>query len=380
MLILCFASYLGFGLVLILVGANQAELSRHFALDFAQTGQLGSALALGLGVGVVAAGPLFDRYPPRPLFVGTLALAATALLSVGDGASFASLVLHLFAIGIGIGGYNTLINATVAERYAERSAKPMSVIHSGASVGAMLGPAMIGWMWAGDWVASFHFTGAGHAALAACAALVRFPPHEYPRAREAHDTTSTEGPDPSGEPRVLSLAMIPFAGIAFAYVGIETSLVVFAIPYAAEFGLSVEIGRAAISVFWMGLLLGRLAVLGRRAAPDAGLLLTAGALASVLLAAGIGLRIANVDMLFGVLGFALGSVYPVNMALTGQRFSRARGAAAGVAAGAGALGGFAVPWWTGTVGDTAGIGAALSSLTGLTVLIAFLSASLRRTS
>jgi nitrate/nitrite transporter NarK len=68
------------------------------------------------------------------------------------------------------------------------------------------------------------------------------------------------------------------------------------------------------------------------------------------------------------------------MALTGQRFSRARGAAAGVAAGAGALGGFAVPWWTGAVADSVGIGAALLSLTGFTLMIAFLSASLRRTS
>ena len=138
MLALCFASYLGFGLVLILVGANQAELSRYFGLDFAQTGQLVSALAAGLGVGVVAAGPLFDRYPQRPLFVGTLALAAVALFSIGGEVSFTRLIVHLFAAGMGIGGYNTLINATVAERFAERSARPMSMIHAGASVGAML--------------------------------------------------------------------------------------------------------------------------------------------------------------------------------------------------------------------------------------------------
>ncbi len=97
MLILCFASYLGFGLALILVGANQAELSSHFVLDFEQSGQLGSALALGIGAGVVGAGPLFDRYATRPLFVGALVLAAAALLSVDDGVSFTRLVLHLFA-------------------------------------------------------------------------------------------------------------------------------------------------------------------------------------------------------------------------------------------------------------------------------------------
>jgi fucose permease len=235
-------------------------------------------------------------------------------------------------------------------------------------------------MWADDWAASFHFTGVGHAALAACAAFVRFPSRELSHSSHAPDDESIQRSDRSGERRVLSGAMIPFAGIAFAYVGIETSLVVFAIPYSAEFGLSAAIGRTAISAFWMGLLIGRLSVLVRRSPPDAGVLLTAGALGSVLLAAGVGLGFARVDALFGVLGFAFGSVYPVNMALTGQRFSRARGAAAGVAAGAGALGGFAVPWWTGAVADSVGIGAALLSLTGFTLMIAFLSASLRRTS
>ena len=172
--------------------------------------------------------------------------------------------------------------------------------------------------------------------------------------------------------------MIPFAGIAFAYVGIETALIVFAIPYAAERGLAEEVGRSAISIFWLGLLLGRLAIVGWRAVPGAGLLVGAGSFASLLLAAGIELGGANVDALFGALGFAMGSVYPVNMALTGQRFSRTRGVATGAAAGAGALGGFAVPWWTGAVGDAVGIGAALSSLIGFTLLIALLAAMLWR--
>jgi len=379
-LILAFAAYLGFGLTLILVGANQAELARHYALDFENTGQLSSALALGIGVGVIGAGPLFDRYPTKPLFVGSLLLAAAALLSIDTGAGFARVVVHLFAAGAGIGGYNTVINATVAERFSTRSAKPMSVIHSGASVGAMLGPLLIGWLWAEDWVSSFYYTGATHAVLALCAALVPFPPRTILREIAGAKLDSLENFDEPDEPSPLSGSIIPFAGIAFAYVGIEASLVVFAIPYAGELGRSAEAGRIAISVFWMGLLLGRLSVLGRRAQPDARSLVTAGGLGSVVFAAGIGLGAAPLEALFGVVGFVLGSVYPVNMALTGQRFSRARGTAAGIAAGAGAFGGFAVPWWTGAMGDAMGIGAALFGLTVFTLLISVLSAWLRRAS
>ena len=68
----------------------------------------------------------------------------------------------------------------------------------------------------------------------------RFPKRAHIPPNTAREVVASDPADPSGEPRVLSAAVIPFAGIAFAYVGIETSLIVFAIPYAAEFGLSAD--------------------------------------------------------------------------------------------------------------------------------------------
>jgi nitrate/nitrite transporter NarK len=58
------------------------------------------------------------------------------------------------------------------------------------------------------------------------------------------------------------------------------------------------------------------------------------------------------------------------IALAGQRFPAARGVAAGFTAGAGALGGFAIPWLTGAIGDWAGIDLALSSLVLWSIAIA----------
>ena len=50
----CFTSFVAFGLGLVLVGANQAELSRQLGVQLAGSGMLAAALSLGLGVGVVA--------------------------------------------------------------------------------------------------------------------------------------------------------------------------------------------------------------------------------------------------------------------------------------------------------------------------------------
>ena len=52
MLPLAFAAFLLFGVMLVLVGANQAELARDLGIDLAGSGLLVSLLSVGLGVGV----------------------------------------------------------------------------------------------------------------------------------------------------------------------------------------------------------------------------------------------------------------------------------------------------------------------------------------
>jgi MFS family permease len=143
---LCFCAFVCFGAGLVLVGANQASLSHSLSLDLASSGLLASVLALGLGVGVVLAGPIFDRHRRRPLFVAALSWTALSLISVDEGMSYARWLVHCAAIGFGMGVYDTLINALVAQRFASDAARPMLVVHSGATVGAMLGAPLIGWI------------------------------------------------------------------------------------------------------------------------------------------------------------------------------------------------------------------------------------------
>ena len=54
-------SFALFGALLVLVGANQDALAASLGLDLKRTGLLGSSLILGVGIGVLVAGPLADR-------------------------------------------------------------------------------------------------------------------------------------------------------------------------------------------------------------------------------------------------------------------------------------------------------------------------------
>jgi fucose permease len=356
---LCFAAFACFGLVLVLIGANQAEIASDLQLDLMRSGLLGSALALGLAVGVVGAGPLFDRGPRRPLFMGSTLLAAASLLGVDSTMSYERLLLHLVFIGVGIGAYDTFISALIVEEHGERAARPMVIVHAAATLGAMIGPVLFGALTEGrHWTASFWWTGAAHLAIAFFSLFISFP------ARTTRPRAERSSRSQTGVRAILtSRAIIPFAAVAFAYVGVEACMTLFAIPYASgSLELSEARGRFAISGFWCGLLLGRVAVAALPGRIGPGLLILAGALACGCVVAGVGSASPYLVSLFAVTGLVLGGVFPLMIALVGHQFPDAPGTAAGLAAGAGALGGLLVPWLTGWIGDEFGVAIALGSL------------------
>jgi fucose permease len=175
----------------------------------------------------------------------------------------------------------------------------------------------------------------------------------------------------------VSLAILPYAGVAACYVGVETAVTLFATPYARALGIGEGRGVAAISAFWLGLLLGRLAFLGWRGPVDARLLVASGLASAALLAAGVASGARSLELLVGGAGALLGFVFPVFVALTTQRFPEARGTATGIVTGAGAAGGFAVPWISGAIGDRFGVAAAFLSLAAWCLALAVCALSAR---
>ena len=359
------AAFLLLGIVLVLVGANQAAMARDLGMDLAASGFLGASLALGLGVGVTSSGPLVDRFPRRPLFAGASAMTALALLTVEPGMGYGRAVAHVAVIGAGCGFYDTLLNAAALDRWRERSAGALAFLHAAATAGAVAGPPLVAWSTeGGSWAASFHGLGWLFAGLAVWAAAVPLPGSGSDAARPSG------GAPPPARGSLLAPALLALGAIAFAYVGIENGLTLFAVPWAtAGLGEDEAAGRAGISVLWFGLLLGRLALVPQRRPLGAGLLALCGFAGAAVVCAGTLFEVRSLALVLGLAGLALGPVYPVMISLAGRRFPHAAGTAAGLVGGAGALGGFFLPWITGVVGDVAGIVTAVTLLGAWSLLI-----------
>lgn len=356
MLRLFAAAFWCFGVLIVLVGANQAELAHALNLDLAASGLLGAALALGALLGITGAGPLFDRFARRPLFVCGVLTSALALLSVSATMSYAGAVVRIALAGFGAGAYNTVVNASVAERYGDASARPMAVIHGMATLGAVVGAPLSGYIAGYDWTLSFRGLGAIFLAVALAGSLTswRAAPRDQPSAPIDHR------------------ALAPYLAMAFGYVGLEAVSTIFAVPYA-QHALQLEParGRYAISALWFGIFLSRCGMYVLRPTTHRAIA-WAGSATAIVLALGIGTQLRVIELLHFGVGLGIGTVYPLLMVLLGVRFGRARGTAQGLAGGAGALGGFFVPWLTGVTGDHFGIDVAMASLTvwALTIALA----------
>ncbi len=350
-------AFVVFGVALVLPGAVQPALATALGLDLAASGLVASALSLGLGVGVVAGGPLADRLPRRPLFAGAAALAALAGLALFALPSFAGALAATAGIGFGAGLYETLLNAAIPERRPEAAASRLSLLHACATLGAACGaPALGPFAEAHGFAAAYGALGAAFAALAVLGLAVRFP--APPRARHAS----------AGAPLSLA-ALAPWMGGAFAYVGVETALSVFAVPHAESAGHAAARGMRALSGFWLGLFLARVAFAAWRRPARVPHLRLAGVAGALVLGAGAALPMPP-EALFFAGGLALGVVFPLLVTFAGEALPARRATAVGLVVGAGSFGGFAVPWAVGALGDRFGTHAALGALAALALTIA----------
>jgi fucose permease len=262
-------------------------------------------------------------------------------------------------IGLGAGLYETLLNAAVPERAPAHAAARLSLIHACATLGAGLGAPVFGaFAQASGFAAAYGALGAAFSALALLGLGVRFPSPK--RAARAAASRAAQ--------RLGGLA--PWAVACFAYVGLETALSVFAVPYARGLDLDAGRGMRSLSAFWVGLLMARIAFAVLRRPASASQLRLAGLTGALVLAAGALARAPLPELLFLATGLALGVVFPLLVLFAGDAWPERRASAVGLVVGAGALGGFAVPWAAGEIGDRLGPAASVGSLAALAFAIA----------
>jgi fucose permease len=348
-------------LTLLLIGWSGLlvpSLIRSIELDFRQTdagiGTFYLVWAIAYAVGSLGGGVVTERIGRRRILIAAalahgLGLAVVALVPPW-GVALAAAV----PAGLGAGALDGGSNGLILDLYQAARGRALNILHLFFSIGALSSPLVVGQLvdagvaWQGILIA----TAVVFVPLAGLYAVASLP-----------DGRHVAAPRESGARRATP--------IAFTW-PLLTLEVAIACYVAAEVGVSnwlvrfldtVPLGTAtgALSLFWAGLALGRL-ISARIADRFDHLQFTIVATTIAGIATFAAVLVPSVGasiLLFGLVGFASGPVFPMIVAVAGDRFPQRSAAVGGFMAGASVAGSSLYPPIMGFMSVSVGLSAAM---------------------
>jgi fucose permease len=367
LLVLFLTAFMVFGAAFTVIGAALPEIIRTFQWSYTLTGVVLGASAVGYFVASFLCGFLVERFSPRRvLVVGLLVGCAGMALFARTPSPWLNLLLCL-AIGLCQGAIEVVTNLGVVRMEKNGQSRLMNLVHAFFCIGAIAGPVAVGALVGGGLRSSisvFAVSGGMAALLALLFGLSRFPPSSAPAGAERGSTR-----------RLLAQPLLLlFTLFLMLYVGAELGVSTWVSEYfVTVLGSTASTGAYSVSLFWAGLLAGRLfisfayhgqrqerIVLALACIATAALLLTQSGRSVAVVAVGIFLT-----------GLGLSGIYPLVMAMVGKAFKT--GVAIGTAATGGGIGSFTFPFLMAVMAQRIGMRGGFWFYTGLTAALALLS-------
>ncbi len=351
------------------------SLVRSIEQDFQQTdagmGIFYLVNAIVYGTGVLGGTLLTQRIGRRPVLAGGVALAAIGLLVLATAGSWPVFLAGVIPFGVGCGTLDGAGNGLILDLFPGARGRALNLLHFCFSAGALACPAIVGrTVEAGvPWRTLLAGT-----ALVAVPIVALFARAAMPSGRHLGDvgTTARFG-------RLLVDRVLLVLGIAIAcYVASEVGVSNWLVRFLAATPL--EVATTALTLYWAGLTVGRLASarIGDRfdhtAFATAACAATGILILLAVLAPSTGLSIG----LFAAAGISSGPIFPLIVAIGGDRYPERSAAVGGYIAGSAVVGGISYPPVMGFLSVTVGLTVAMAGTGALALLAALVLVLVRR--
>jgi len=350
------------------IGPFLPEISHVVQIPIDNAGLIVSATAAGFLAALLAAGETSHRWSAQNTLTASMLLVSGGLFGLSIASALPGLLCAAFVAGLGYGAVEVASNAMVVDLNRDRLAAALNYLHLMFGVGALLGPIIAGFALSNHLRYSIIF-GAGAAFSALIVTLLAATPTIETRMIVVRG---------DGFIPMLTRPLIWVVGaVLFLYVGAETGIGAWLFLYLRTAGaLSVALASWGVSLYWAGLIGGRL--IGGRlahhiAAREFTMLAAAvSAAAMVVLIAAPTMRVLAAPMIV-VIGLGYGPIFPNMIAVGAARFPSEVGRMTSIVVAGGALGGIFVPWIMGHAIVVASPRAAMEFALGITALMALIS-------
>jgi MFS transporter, FHS family, glucose/mannose:H+ symporter len=337
------------------------SLIRSIEATFGQTdagiGVVYLGFALAYGVGSFGGGALTERLGRRLVLGGAVLVHAFGVAGLGLAPSWLLFVGAAMVAGVGAGCLDGGANGLVLDVYRDKRGRAMNLLHAVFGVGALAAPIVVGTLVEAGvpWQAIAVGTGASVLLLALAYTVVPMPSG----LRAAGDAAASASP---GQParRWLLAGPLFLLGIGIAtYVASEVGVSSWLVRFLADAPLTTA--TLALSLYWAGLTVGRLVSSAIADRFDHRRFTIACVLAmAVMIAFAVVVPVLPISIAaFALAGVASGPVFPMIVAIGGDRYPDRSAAVGGSMSGMAVVGSTIYPPLMGFLSVTVGLTAAM---------------------
>jgi MFS transporter, FHS family, glucose/mannose:H+ symporter len=346
----------GFGIAMALLGAILPMISERLHFDLAQAGDLFLVMNATMLVGTFVLGPLLDRFGIKLTFVIAPLLVAAALVLIGISQSFAELRIAIVLLAMGGGALNQSTNTLIADLHEDerRKSSALNLLGVFFGFGALSIPFAIGSLLGLFGLANILYAAAVVVSATTLVSLAL----TFPAPRQSAGVPLSEVLRLMRQPFILVMAFLLFfeSGNEWVLAGYITT------HLTRSLGSTMSVASWMLALYWSAMMTGR-ALLSRVLLHVSGhtliLASASGVAASVaLLVAASSLAVAGGAIV--LLGLSIAAIYPTSLGIAGTRYPGHSGTVFGILIGIGLTGGMSLPWLTGRVSQSHGVGAGLS--------------------
>ncbi|MBU3569403.1 MFS transporter [Priestia aryabhattai] len=366
-----YALYLLGGLVITAVGSVLPQLLTHYHVSYTVGGQLVLLGSLGFLIGVPLSSFLLGRFSEMNLLTISSLMIAVSQIGMLLLPPFEWIIAFNFLTGIGVAALEVVVATLMMEVFIGRRAIVMSYLEVSFGLGALLMPLVASLLISqNSWRFSFFITSILALLMVVVCKMIPFK-------KETVSTSESDALDASSEPtpvlaksqrwKILAL----FSVMIFMYAGVESSMNNFLSSiFIAYLDVIPSQATLSISVFWVAMLIGRVATgwIIRIVTYERYLFGSiGGTIVSLVLFMVLKEAVAGY-ILLGFLGLAMSGIYSITMVYANHMFTGSARIVTSLITGFSGLGGAIFPALIGFTMDASGIGSALWCITAFACL------------
>ncbi|MCG8568599.1 MAG: MFS transporter [Spirochaetes bacterium] len=337
-----------FGASSVIKGAVIPEVIKEYQWDYIQTSLLFSAGSLSFLITSFLTGFIVNKVGPKITLIGGLFCQTLGLAFFGITSSLILAIFMMVLISIGHGASEVISNLSVVRIEKNGESRLMNLMHSFFSLGAIAGPFICGFF------LLFNLHWRIIYLILTVFSLAVFILFSFASFQSVHQINIMKK---KFQFRNLHILLILFFIILF-YVSSEMGISSWISEYLIKTkGSSSTLGAYTISLFWLGLFLGRslTSVLYKGTKSKHILLLfSLSGLLFIFPIPFIQQKWISLLLLL-LLGFSFSIIYPIVMTIAGTIFQKDSSSAVGIIASGGGLGCFAYPILFGYISEKSGI-------------------------